>query len=58
MPSVAGTTTLRITIKNDTNHNAVMLSVNYTECPGACIMKLITAVIYGFHNQLVFVPKH
>ncbi len=27
-------------------------------CPEACIIKLITAVIYGFHNMLVFVPKH
>jgi hypothetical protein len=52
MPSVAGTTTLRITIKNDTNHNAAMLSVNYTECPGDCFIKLITAVIYGFRNKL------
>ncbi len=25
---------------------------------GACIIKLITAVIYGFRNKLVFVPKH
>jgi hypothetical protein len=23
--------------------------------PGACILKLITTVIYGFHNKLVFV---
>jgi hypothetical protein len=22
------------------------------ECPGACIIKLITAVIYGFRNKL------
>jgi len=21
-------------------------------CPGACIIKLITVVIYGFHNKL------
>jgi hypothetical protein len=25
---------------------------------GAYIIKLITAVIYGFRNNLVFVPKH
>jgi hypothetical protein len=25
---------------------------------GACIIKLITAVIYGFRNKLVFVHKH
>jgi len=24
---------------------------------GACIMKLITAVIYGLRNKLVLVPK-
>ena len=29
-----------------------------TETPGACIIKLITAIIYGFRNKLVFVPKH
>ncbi len=26
--------------------------------PGACIIKLITAVMYGFRNKLVFVPIH
>jgi hypothetical protein len=26
--------------------------------PGACIIKLITVVIYGVRNKLVFVPKH
>ncbi len=26
--------------------------------PGPCIIKLITAVIYGFRNKLVFLPKH
>ncbi len=26
--------------------------------PEACIIKLITAVIYGFHKKLLFVPKH
>jgi hypothetical protein len=26
--------------------------------PEDCIIKLITAVIYGFRNKLVFVPKH
>jgi hypothetical protein len=26
--------------------------------PGACIIKLLTAVMYGFRNKLVFVPKH
>jgi hypothetical protein len=25
---------------------------------GACIIKLITAIIFGFSNKLVFVPKH
>ncbi len=24
--------------------------------PGACIIKLITAVMYGFRNKLMFVP--
>ncbi len=26
--------------------------------PEACIIKLIMAVIYGFRNKLLFVPKH
>ncbi len=26
--------------------------------PGACIIKLITVVIYGLRIKLVFVPKH
>ncbi len=26
--------------------------------PEGCIIKLITAIIYGFRNKLVFVPKH
>jgi hypothetical protein len=30
----------------------------FFKLPGACIIKLGTAVIYGFRNKLVFVPKH
>jgi hypothetical protein len=26
-------------------------------CPGACIIKLITAVIYNFRYKVVFVPS-
>jgi hypothetical protein len=26
--------------------------------PGACLIKLITAVIYSFRNKIVFVLKH
>jgi hypothetical protein len=28
------------------------------QAPGACIIKLITTVIYSFRNKLVFVSKH
>jgi hypothetical protein len=37
------------TLKNVNNClNTTIYS--YLETPGACIIKLITAVIYGFHN--------
>jgi hypothetical protein len=31
-------------------------SLSGTNTPEACIIKLLTAVIYGFRNKLVFVP--
>jgi len=30
--------------------------LRWNTLPGACIIKLITAIIYGFRNKLVFLP--
>ncbi len=55
-------TTLSInnTRHNDTHYNSIecryaecqYAECRYAECPGACMIKLITAVIYGFCNKL------
>jgi hypothetical protein len=51
-----GSVLFQPTIKKPQGLFKLGLTILVQLIPRACIIKLITAVIYGFHNKLVFVP--
>ncbi len=51
-PSVMTVTVSKFNIASKNNECTLKLDIQ--DISGACIIKLITAVIYGFHNKLDF----